>query len=126
MLEAVTRSEQQELARREQRYRGDRPAPEMAGRCVVLVDDGVATGATIKAAIAGLRQRQPGKIVVAIPTAPPDVCAELETLADAVVCLAQPEPYIAVGRWYADFSQVSDAEVRGLLDRASAPPNAGD
>jgi putative phosphoribosyl transferase len=114
-IEQVTALELQELRRRERLYRDDRPTPEVQGRCVILIDDGLATGASMQAAIAALRQQKPSEIVVAIPVAPPNTVASLRQQADAVVCLAMPEPFFGVGMWYADFAQVTDAEVRELL-----------
>jgi putative phosphoribosyl transferase len=114
-IEQVAAVELRELRRRERIYRDDRPIPEVRGRCVILIDDGLATGATMQAAIAALRQQKPSEILVAIPVAPPDTVASLQQQADAVICLAMPEPFFAVGVWYADFAQVTDAEVRELL-----------
>src|SRR2546426_7618445 len=121
VVDAVTTWEQQELARREQLYRGDRPAPDVRGRSVILVDDGLATGATMHAAIEALRQLQPARIVVAVPTASPEACEEMRAKVDDVICAITPEPFEAVGRWYQDFSQTTDEEVRGLLARRKAP-----
>jgi predicted phosphoribosyltransferase len=118
-IEAVAERELAELARREQTYRGDRKPPEIAGKVVILVDDGVATGATMKAAVAALRQLDPEKIIVAVPHGAEETCAGLERKADEVVCLATPWPYMAVGRWYENFTQVSDAEVAELLEAAN-------
>lgn len=120
-IDAVAQEEQRELERREQEYRGPRPAPEVRGRTVVIVDDGLATGSTMRAAVAALRRQQPNRIVVAVPVAPPSTCQELRAEADEVVCLATPEPFSAVGLWYRDFSETSDAEVRDLLARAVTP-----
>ncbi|WP_353050299.1 phosphoribosyltransferase [Marinobacter sp. C7] len=117
-IEKVAASEQEELERRERAYRGDRPWPEIAGKCVILVDDGVATGATMRVAIKALRKQNPKELVVAVPVAPPDTVATLRREADAVVCLAMPEPFTAIGLWYANFSQVSDEEVTTQLARA--------
>ncbi len=117
-IEVVARRENQELRRRQQVYRGQRPAPQVAGRTVILVDDGLATGATMRAAVAALQKRAPGRVVAAAPVAPPSAVAVLSREADAVVCLATPEPFYGVGRWYRDFSQTSDEEVRELLVKA--------
>ncbi|MGD8853214.1 MAG: phosphoribosyltransferase [Gammaproteobacteria bacterium] len=117
-LEDVAQREQQELERRQRAYRGDRPLPELRAQCVILVDDGIATGATMRAAIAALRQQAPARIVVAVPVAPPDTVARLRREADEVVCLETPAPFVAIGRWYQDFPQLSDADVRDLLSRA--------
>ena len=119
IVDEVAASEQQELMRRERLYRGDRPAPDVRGRTVILVDDGLATGATMLAAIKALRQQQPGRIVVAVPTAAPETCEQLRTWADDVICAITPEPFHAVGLWYDDFSQTTDEEVRDLLARRS-------
>jgi putative phosphoribosyl transferase len=118
-IDAVTAREQEELARRERAYRGDRPAPDARGRTVILVDDGLATGATMQAAIAALRRQQPARIVVAVPTASPETCDALRAMVDEVVCAITPEPFHAVGRWYEDFSPTTDDEVRELLARAA-------
>lgn len=104
-----------ELARRERSYRGNRPPPDVAGRTVIVVDDGAATGATMLAALSALRKLGAAQIVAALPTAAADTCVDLEREADTVVCLSTPEPYGAVGRWYEDFSQTSDEEVMALL-----------
>ena len=120
VIEQVTAAEREELQRREREYRGDRPLPDLCGRTVILIDDGLATGATMRAAIAAVRTKDPARIVVAVPTAPYDTCVALRREADDVVCLVTPEPFIAVGGWYDDFRQVSDEEVRGILDRAAA------
>lgn len=122
VIEAVTAQEQRELARRERRYRGNRPPLDIHGRTVILVDDGLATGATMRAAIAALRQQQPARVVVAVPVAPPSVCQELRAVADEVVCLLAPEPFFGVGAWYDDFSPTTDEEVRRLLKRATQIP----
>ncbi|HEV7443351.1 MAG TPA: phosphoribosyltransferase, partial [Steroidobacteraceae bacterium] len=117
VIDAVTAQEQQELARRERLYRGGRPPPDVRGRTVILVDDGLATGATMRAAVRALRQLQPARIVVAIPTAAPETCEELRAEVDDVICAITPEPFLAVGHWYEDFSQTTDDEVRDLLAR---------
>jgi len=119
VVDAVTAWEQQELARREQLYRGDRPAPDVRGRTVILVDDGLATGATMHAAIAALRRQQPARIVVAVPTAPPEMCEALRAEVDDVICAITPQPFRSVGLWYEDFSPTTDEEVRELLARAA-------
>ena len=119
VIDAVTTWERQELARRERLYGGDRPLPDVRGRTVILVDDGLATGATMHAAIAALRQQQPDRVVVAVPTASREVCDEFRAEADDVICAITPEPFQAVGLWYEDFSQTSDDEVRELLARAA-------
>ena len=115
LIDAVAARERQELARRERLYRGNRPPPDVRGRTVILVDDGLATGATMYAAIEALRQQNPARIVVAVPTASPETCEEMKTKADGVICAITPEPFHAVGRWYRDFSQTTDEEVGVLL-----------
>jgi erythromycin esterase-like protein/predicted phosphoribosyltransferase len=124
IIDAVAAREQQELARRERLYRGGRPPPDVRDRTVILVDDGLATGATMRAAVMALRQLQPARIVVAVPTASPETCEELKAEADAVVCAITPEPFLAVGHWYEDFSQTTDEEVRDLLARPQHPEAA--
>jgi predicted phosphoribosyltransferase len=114
-IEAAVARELRELSRRARLYRGDRPPPDVAGRTVILVDDGLATGATMRAAVAALRQQQPARIVVAVPTASPDTCEALKAEADDVICAMTPEPFFAVGHWYEDFTQTTDNEVRELL-----------
>lgn len=118
-LASVTATEQRELARRERAFRGDRPMPELAGATIVLVDDGVATGATMLAAIRALRQRHPAMLVAAAPVFSEQAFADLERETDACVALATPEPFYGVGTWYEDFSQTTDAEVLAILDEAS-------
>ena len=117
-VDAVTRYEQGELERRERLYRAGRPLPDLRGRTVIVVDDGLATGSTMLAAVRALRAQQPARIVVAVPTAAAETCAQLRSEADEVVCATTPEPFRAVGTWYDDFSQTSDEEVRELLARA--------
>jgi putative phosphoribosyl transferase len=119
LIESVTEKETVELERREQTYRDGRPAPELRDRVVILVDDGLATGATMRAAVAALRQRGVAKIVVAAPVGAPDTCRELEQEADETICATAPEFFQAVGQYYEDFSQTSDEEVRELLARAA-------
>ncbi|MEJ7688634.1 MAG: phosphoribosyltransferase [Variovorax sp.] len=121
-IEAVTKSEQQELARRERLYRGTRPPLDVRGRTVLVVDDGLATGSTMLAAVRALRLRQPGRLAVAVPVAAAEICEELRNEADDVLCARTPAPFGAVSQWYEDFSQTTDEEVRGLLDRASRYP----
>lgn len=118
-LAHVSERETRELLRREQAYRGSRPPLDVAGRGVIVVDDGLATGASMRAAVRALRQRRPAEIVVAVPVAPASTCAALRQEADAVVCARTPEPFAAVGQWYEDFSQTSDEEVRELLGELS-------
>jgi len=119
IVESVTAKETAELERREKSYRDDRPAPELRNRVVILVDDGLATGATMRAAVKALRQRGVAKIVVAVPVGPPDTCREFEDEADETICASAPEFFQAVGQYYEDFSQTSDEEVRELLARAA-------
>jgi predicted phosphoribosyltransferase len=118
-IEAVTARETGELERREQIYREGRPPPELRDRIVILVDDGLATGATMRAAVKALRQRGAAKIVVAVPVGPPDTCRELEEEADEIICLSTPEFFQADGQYYQDFSQTSDEDVRELLTSAA-------
>jgi predicted phosphoribosyltransferase len=124
VIEAVAAREQQELARRERLYRGGRPPPDVRGRTVILVDDGLATGATMHAAIAALRQLQPARIVVAVPTASPEICEEIREKVDDVICAITPEALHAVGLWYQDFSQTTDEEVHDLLAQRNTSKNA--
>src|SRR5437879_5325909 len=118
-IEAVTARETTELEGREQIYREGRPSPELRDRVVILVDDGLATGATMRAAVKALRQRGAAKIVVAVPVGPPDTCREIEQEADETVCLSTPPFFQAVGQYYEDFSQTSDEDVRELLSQAA-------
>jgi len=120
VFEEVAARERTELERRERAYRGGRAAPAVAGRAVVLVDDGLATGSTMRAAARALREQGPARLVVAVPVAAPEACEELRAEADEVVCAATPEPFLGVGRWYEDFTQTTDEEVRDLLARAAA------
>jgi putative phosphoribosyl transferase len=118
-IEEVIREEDRELERRERALRGDRPAPEVEGRTIILVDDGIATGSTMRAAIAALQARGAAKTVVAVPLAASETCAELAEEVDEVVCAATPEPVRAISIWYEDFEQTTDAEVRALVERAT-------
>jgi predicted phosphoribosyltransferase len=119
VINFVARRELEELTRRENLYRGDRSSPDVMNRAIILVDDGLATGASMRAAIAGLRTLQPARIVVAVPVAAPEACDTLRRDADEIVCGVTPEPFYGVGRWYEDFSQVTDEEVRMLLQEAN-------
>jgi putative phosphoribosyl transferase len=114
-IDAVAREEQQELERREAAYREGREAPSLEGKIVIVIDDGLATGSTMMAAVQAVRQRRPAKVVVAVPVGARDTCDALSTLADEVVCERMPEPFSAVGQWYRNFDQTSDEEVRQLL-----------
>lgn len=114
-IDAVAAAEEKELERREREYRGDRPAPTIKNRVVILVDDGLATGATMRAGLIALRMKQPLRLIAAAPVAPVVSCQELRSIAEEVVCIATPEPFYGVGLWYDDFSPTSDAEVSELL-----------
>jgi predicted phosphoribosyltransferase len=120
-IEAVAREEERELVRREQAYREGRESVSIEGRVAILVDDGLATGSTMRAAVKAVRQLGPSAIVVAVPVGARETCDELSAIADEVVCLRTPEPFSAVGQWYLDFDQTTDEEVRRLLsDHAEA------
>lgn len=119
-IEATAAREQRELERRAGAYRGERPPPGIAGRCVILIDDGLATGATMRAGLAALRPQHPATLVVAVPVAPSDTLARLRAEADDVVFLEAPEHFYAIGAWYRDFRQIDDDQVRELLARAWA------
>jgi putative phosphoribosyl transferase len=124
-IQRVVATERRELERRARQYRGDRPLPDIASRTVILVDDGLATGSSMRVAVAALRQEHPSRIVVAVPIAPPETCDALRREADDVVCAVTPEPFYAVGMWYEDFRQTTDEEVHDLIERARrelAPP----
>jgi predicted phosphoribosyltransferase len=114
-FEAEAAAQLKELHRRELAYRGHTGAPEVEGKIVILVDDGIATGSTIRAAVQALRQQHPKRLIIAVPTAAPDTCAGLSPKVDELIALVMPEDFRAVGQWYEDFSQTSDAEVRHLL-----------
>lgn len=115
-VDEVIEREERELERRERLYRGERPPAAIQGRTVILVDDGLATGSTMRAAADALRNRKPARLVVAVPVAAASTCEELRAEVDETVCALTPEPFYAVGQWYHDFSQTSDDEVRALLD----------
>jgi putative phosphoribosyl transferase len=118
-IDAVAAHEQQELERRERLYRGQKVSLNIQDRTIILVDDGLATGSTMKAAVAALRRQNPRKIIVAVPTAPAETCNELQDEADEVICAVTPEPFYAVGQWYENFEQTTDAEVTELIRRAA-------
>jgi len=118
-LASIVARERAELARRETLYRGDKPPIDVRGHTVIVVDDGLATGATMRAAVAALRQRQPTRLVVAVPVGAADTCRQLELEADEVVCPSTPSPFRAVGLWYQQFPQTSDEEVAQLLEESS-------
>jgi putative phosphoribosyl transferase len=128
VIDRVTAEEQRELERRERLFRGDRPAPDLKGRIVILVDDGLATGSTMRAAVEALRKLGPARIVVAVPVGAPETCEEFRHEVDDVVCAFTPNYFEAVGRWYEKFEQTTDDEVRAALDRARnarAAPSSG-
>ena len=126
VIDRVAAAEQIEIERRERSYRGGRPAPSVEGKTVILIDDGLATGSTMRAAARAERKLNPARIVIAVPLAAATTREVLRREADEIVCLATPEPFFAVGQWYANFEQTSDEEVRELLARGSqlAPPKA--
>lgn len=121
-LGAVFAREMKEAERRERLYRGDQPAVNLRGRAVILVDDGLATGATMTAAARHVRSLHPERLIIAVPVGSSDACRRLRKEADELICLAEPEPFFAVGEWYTDFYQVSDLEVQEILKRAQAVP----
>jgi predicted phosphoribosyltransferase len=124
-IERVAREESAELARRERLYRGERPWPAVAGKVAIVVDDGLATGATMRAAVGAMRAAGAARVVVAVPVGAAESCALVAKDADEVVCAATPEPFHAVGLWYDDFSETSDEEVRALLEGREPPHGAG-
>ncbi len=124
-IESVARQELAELERREREYRQGRPMVDVLDRTVILVDDGLATGSSMRAAVTAIRALRPARVVVATPVGAPDTCEDLAALADVVVCARMPEPFSAVGLWYRDFSQTSDEEVRALLREHAERVRAG-
>ena len=120
-VDVVAARELAELRRREEAYRDGRPAPDVRGKVAILVDDGLATGASMRAAVSALKRLGPAKVVVAVPVGAAQTCRELEQIADEVVCAETPDPFYAVGTWYQDFDQTTDEEVRELLARAHQP-----
>jgi predicted phosphoribosyltransferase len=120
MIDVVAEREQRELERREREYRGARPVPAVRAKIVILVDDGLATGATMRAAAAALKSQHPARVVVAVPTAAREACDDFRAEVDEVVCAETPPMFGAVGMWYDDFSETTDEDVRDLLDRAAA------
>jgi predicted phosphoribosyltransferase len=119
-VEAIAQDERTELERREHAYRSQRPALDVRGRTVVLIDDGLATGSTMKAAVEAVRALSPARIIVAVPVGSPDTCREFAGIADEIVCARRPEHFAAVGQWYDDFRQTTDEEVRELLQTAAS------
>src|SRR5271165_102518 len=125
VIDLVAQAEQQELERQERAYRGDRPFPQLAGRTLIVVDDGLATGSTMRAAVRALRPAKPGQIVVAAPVAARETVRSLRREADDIVCCQMPEEFYAVSAWYEEFEQTTDEEVRWLLDAAAAARSSG-
>ena len=119
VIDEVAARERVELDRRERTYRGHRPARTLTNKTVILVDDGLATGSTMRAAVVAVRQQQPARVIVAAPVGAPSTCAELARDADEVVCVRTPDPFVAVGLWYRDFRPTTDNEVRTLLEEAT-------
>ena len=117
VIDAVAEREQRELERRERDYRGDGSPLPLTNRTVILVDDGLATGSTMRAAVMAVRQQQPARVIVAVPVGAASSCADLATEADDVVCVRTPDPFVAVGLWYRDFTPTTDLEVRTLLGK---------
>ena len=120
VIDSMTTIEERELVRRERAYRGDRPEPDVRRKTVILIDDGLATGSSMRAAAAALRQQDPAKIVVAVPVSAPQTCDEYRMGVDEIVCAKTPEPFLGVGQWYRNFSQTTDEEVRELLLEAES------
>jgi len=122
VVDMVAAEEEREVERREREYRDGRPPVDVSGRTVILVDDGLATGSSMRVAALALRKKNPARIIVAVPAASPATCAEFEPEVDQVICAVTPEPFWAVGQWYRDFSQTTDEEVHDLLKRAANLP----
>lgn len=118
-IDEATANELGELERRERIYRKNRPVPKISGSTVILIDDGLATGATMRAAVAAVKTKNPAKVIIAVPVAAPDTCSDFGSEVDEVMCVATPEPFYGVGAWYEDFSQTTDKEVCDLLDKAT-------
>lgn len=123
-IERVAREEQEELERRERAYRDNRPPPDLANKIVILIDDGLATGSTMRAAAQAVRAHRPARVVIAVPVGAGQTCADLSAVADEVICARMPEPFSAVGQWYLNFDQTDDDEVRELLQKSTATPQA--
>jgi putative phosphoribosyl transferase len=123
-IQSVAREEAAELARRERAYRDDRPAPDLTNRIVILVDDGLATGSTMRAAAQAVRVHHPSRVVIAVPVGARQTCSELGAVADEVICARMPEPFSAVGQWYLNFDQTEDDEVREFLQKSIPTPQA--
>jgi predicted phosphoribosyltransferase len=120
VIDSIAAMELKELERRERVYRGNRPEPQMRGKRIILIDDGLATGSTMRAAASALRQQHPARVIVAVPVSAPQTCDEYRMGVDEIICARTPEPFLGVGQWYRDFSQTTDDEVRELLAKAEA------
>lgn len=119
VIDAVASDEERELDRRQLLYRGNRPPPDVRARTIILIDDGLATGSTMRAAATALRKQQPARVVVAVPVSAPETCDEFRMEVDEIICAAMPQPFLGVGLWYEDFSQTTDHEVRDLLEKSA-------
>jgi putative phosphoribosyl transferase len=124
VIDEVAANEERELERRQRLYRGNRPPPDVRARTVILVDDGLATGSTMRAAATALRKQQPARVVVAVPVSAAETCDEFRMEVDEIICAAMPEPFQGVGLWYEDFSQTTDQEVRDLLEKSARKQKA--